>query len=147
MIFRFNTAQLGPKMENALNSLFAGLQKTQTEEIEVIADEFPEKLIVKTADGIEAKIAWDADEQCYRYVGEPLPAFSPDPDEKVGEVKEWQRPEKSATSPEPEPAQAPEPAPEIKVTVDGVVSQFMVLLPEQRTAFFCEAWKSISEEK
>lgn len=136
MIFRFNTAQLGTKMESCLNTLLAEMQKTQKEEIEVIADEFPYKLIVKAANGSEAKIAWDADAGDYKFVGEPLPASQPE-SPNVGEIKDWQRPEKAASSPEP-----------ISVSpLEFAVGAFIALSPEQRTAFFNEVWRSVSEEK
>lgn len=148
MIFRFNSAQLGVKMEKALNTLLAEMQKTQEEEIEVIADDFPYNLIVKAANGKTAKIVWDVDSQTYKYVGEPLPVT--DPNEKVGKIKEFVRPESAQQEPGPPaqaPAQAPEPAQEFSVTVDSVVSQFMGLAPDQRTKFFCEAWKAIDDEE
>ena len=140
MIFRFNKAQLGTEMGNALNTLLVELQKTQVEEIEVIADEFPYKLIVKNAKGELLPIIWQADKKQYAYLlDQDLKPFK-EP-EKIGEIKDWQRPEKAVTSP------APEPAPEINVTVDGVVSQFMGLPVDQRTKFFCEMWKAISDEE
>lgn len=134
MIFRFNSAQLGAKMEKALNILLAEIQSTQEKEIEIVADDFPYNLLV-VADGKSANISWDVESETYKYVGDPLPVT------KDGKIKEWQRPE-SAQAPD----HAPEPAQEIKVTVDSVVSQFMGLTPEQRTKFFCEAWRTISEE-
>lgn len=151
MIFRFNRAQLGAGLEKSLNTLLAEIQKTQKEEIEIIADEFPYEFIVKAANVGEAKISWDADAGSYKFIGVPLPASQPESTatvKNVGEIKDWQRPtvkgkEQPAQAPEP----APEPSPQIKVTVDSVVSQFMGLSPEQRTKFFCEAWRSISEEK
>lgn len=129
MIFRFNSAQLGTVMEKALNTLLAEIQKTQENEIEVIADSFPYNLIV-AAGGFQAKICWDVEAQMYKYVGEPLPP-------STEWLRQQQKPESQKETADL-PVQAP--AAEKKVTVDSLVSQFMGLSLDQRAEFFAEVW-------
>jgi len=131
MIFRFNKAQLGPAMENALNELLTLYQSKQEDEIEVIADEFPYKLIVKTTGGVSNPIVWDEDKKSYGFVGVP--------------VNEAPLPEAPAAVPAAVPSAETLAAARSDIAVNVIVQSFMALNPQQRTAFFAEVWNLIKK--
>jgi len=134
MIFNFNKAQLGVVMEKALDDLMLEIQKTQVDEITVStsAGGFPYKLVIG-ASGNTAYLIWDHVNQRFEIVADPLPLTKGVGEAKVdhGTVE----------------VDLPGPAKGIPITVDTIVSMFMGLSSEQRTAFFVEVWRSIGEEK
>jgi len=154
---RFNKAQLGKVMLASLEQITAHFEEQYGVELEVKADEFPYKLKVRMGEK-EARLIWSVDDGAYLWDGDSLPApepeSQPDPHEKVGEIKEWQRPEKPVTSPESvrvyDKTELSGPESEIryeqeieKLPLDVAIDFFMALTSEEQTQFMVEVWKRV----
>jgi hypothetical protein len=118
MIFRFNKAQLGPDMEGKFNNVLERFQKGEDREIEVIADEFPNKFSVKVGDDVSV-LQWDQDSAEYHFLASP------------------------EHEPKPEPKPEPEPVPDLEHAsarsfANKVIIGFKTMSAQQRIVFWDE---------
>lgn len=118
MIFRFNKAQLGVEKERKLNELLEAYQEAEEQEIEVIADEFPEKFTIKVGSDV-VPVQWDQDSVDYKILASP---------------------EKPEPQPEPQP-ESDNADPDLlraRLLASNIFAECGALTPEERVVFWEE---------